>query len=202
MSSTEIVAIVLVLVIALLLVLVAMTALRKRRSANLRNDFGKEYDRTVEEAGKRRDAEKELLARKEEHGSLELRPLTRTAQQRFTSAWTGIQTRFVDTPALALTEADALVTQLLSERGYPVDDFDTKTRLLSVEHTDVLEAYRHAHDVEEQSRARTADTETVRNAFLDFRRVFEDVMAGAAADDDQAPYPDDEPQVTRQRNRR
>ncbi|MCW2968038.1 MAG: hypothetical protein JWM71_1810, partial [Solirubrobacteraceae bacterium] len=113
---------------------------------------------------------------------LQLRPLTPAAQQRFTDAWTSVQTRFVDTPALALTEADTLVTQLLTERGYPVEDFDTKSRLLSVEHADLMDSYRNAHQVEVASRARAADTETVRNAFLDFRSVFENVMADATND--------------------
>lgn len=117
-----------------------------------------------------------MQARKDEHEQLQLRPLTPAAQQRFTTAWVGVQSRFVDTPALALAEADSLVTQLLAERGYPVDDFDGRQRLLSVEHADVLDGCRRAHDVELASRARTADTETVRTAFLDFRRVFESVM--------------------------
>ena len=183
MATSTIIAIVFIAVVVLLLVGLAAAAASKRRSKALREDFGPEYDRTVEDAGKRRDAEKDLLARKEEHEQLELRPLTAAARRRFEQAWVGVQARFVDTPALALTEADTLVTQLLQERGYPVDDFDTKSRLLSVEHAQVLDSYRSAHEVEVASRARTADTETVRNAFLDLRRVFEDVMA--EGDEDQ-----------------
>lgn len=182
MSTSTIIAIVLIVAVVLLLAsLVAVTA-RKRRTSRLRDHFGPEYDRTLDETGKRRDAESELLSRKQEHEQLQLRPLTAAAQQRFIDAWTSVQTRFVDTPALALTEADTLVTQLLTERGYPVDDFDTKSRLLSVEHADVIDSYRNAHQVEVASRARTADTETVRNAFLDFRRVFDNVMADMTGD--------------------
>ena len=181
MTTSEIIAA--VLVVAVLVALAAVVvATRRRRSGKLREAYGEEYDRTVESTGKRRQAEKDLLARQEEHEQLALRPLAPAAQQRLTQAWSEVQARFVDTPALALTEADALVTELLAERGYPVDDFDTRHRLLSVEHADVLAAYRDAHAVEVASRARTADTEAVRNAFLAFRQVFETVLGDAAAD--------------------
>jgi hypothetical protein len=204
-STTAVIVTVVVIVLVLLVLALVVASTRKRRSAQLRDEFGPEYDRTVDDAGKRRHAEKELQSRKEEHEQLELRPLTPSAQQRFTEAWKGVQTRFVDTPALALSEADTLVTQLLDERGYPIGDFDTSARLLSVEHSHVLDSYRSAHAVEVSSRSRTADTETVRNAFLDFRSVFEDVMAEATRESDSTgaqedPYPaTDEPQVTRQR---
>ena len=187
MSTTAVIATVLVVAIVLLLVVLVVGVARKRRPSRLRGDFGPEYDRTVDEAGGRRQAEKDLLTRKEEHEQLQLRPLPAAARQRFTDSWTSVQARFVDTPALALSEADTLVTQLLMERGYPVDDFETRSRLLSVEHAGVMDSYRQAHEVEVASRARTADTETVRNAFLDFRRVFEDVMTNAAGEDE--PYP-------------
>lgn len=178
MSAGQIAALVLVAVV--LVGLIAALALRARRTKRLQSAFGSEYDRTVDSAGKRREAEKELQSRQQEHAELELRPLTPAARERFTQDWIAAQAHFVDTPAVALTEADALVTRLLQEIGYPTDDFETRTRLLSIEHNQVLDDYRAAHEVELASRARTADTETVRNAFLDFRHVF-DALLGAEA---------------------
>lgn len=182
-----------IVVLAVLLVVAAAVAVlaTRRRSARLREGFGPEYDRTVEDVGKRRTAEKELQARRDEHAELELRELTPAARERFSTEWLAVQSRFVDTPELALSQADTLVTQLLTERGYPVDDFDTKSRLLSVEHADVMDAYRSANEV--AGRARSADTEAVRNAFLDFRQVFENVMGAGE------PYP---PSKQRDRIRR
>ena len=175
----------LVIAVVVILGLVGAIALQTRKTRRLQQTFGNEYDRTLDEAGKRRHAEKELQARQQEHAELELRPLTPAARERFMQEWIAAQTHFVDTPAVALTEADALVTQLLHEIGYPVDDFETKSRLMSVEHSQVLDDYRAAHEVELASRAKTADTETVRNAFLDFRHVF-DALLGSDA------YPDEE----------
>ncbi|MCW2670180.1 MAG: hypothetical protein JWO27_2077 [Frankiales bacterium] len=198
MSTQAVVTIVAIVVIVLLAAAVAV-ATRRRRSTQLREEFGPEYDRTVGDAGKRRDAEKDLAARKDEYAELDLRPLTPAARERYTSSWTQVQAKFVDAPALAVSEADTLVTQLMADRGYPTEDFDVQARLLSVEHAHVLESYRSAHGVELASRARQASTEDIRNAMLDFRRVFEDVMAESdnTSDDsdtrnstgDSEPYP-------------
>jgi hypothetical protein len=194
--SHAVIAIIVVVVVILLLAVVAAAA-RKRRSSRLRGEFGPEYDRTVQGAGKRRHAEKELSARKDEHDQLQLRALTPAARERYTASWTQVQAKFVDAPVLAVNEADTLVTQLMADRGYPTDNFDAQARLLSVEHGHVLDGYRSAHDVELKSRAQQASTEDIRNAMLDFRRVFEDLMATEAPTDD-GPYPSaggDQPQV-------
>lgn len=179
-----------IIVVAVVVVLVLAAAAlltRKRRSDRLRGQFGNEYDRTLSSSGSRREAERELRDRHEQHEQLQLRPLAPAAQQRFTEQWQVVQAGFVDTPAAALTQADALVSRLLQERGYPTGDFDQQARLLSVEHADSLQSYRRAHEVELANRAGTATTEQVRTAFLDFRRVFEEVMAQASGD----PYLDD-----------
>ncbi|MBV8236961.1 MAG: hypothetical protein JO075_14800, partial [Acidimicrobiia bacterium] len=51
---------IIVVVAAFIVVLVALAALRARRRAELRRQFGPEYDRTVDEMGGRRRAEAEL----------------------------------------------------------------------------------------------------------------------------------------------
>jgi hypothetical protein len=182
MSTAAVIALVVIVILALLVAAILAAAARKRRTDRLRGEFGNEYDRTLDDAGKRRTAEKDLAARKEEHAELELRPLSAAARERYTASWTQVQARFVDSPVLAVSEADALVTELMNERGYPTDEFDSQARLLSVEHGHVLESYRSAHAVELESRTQRAGTEDIRNAMLDFRRVFEDVMGEAASD--------------------
>jgi hypothetical protein len=176
MSTQTVVTVVAVVAIVLLVALIASVVVRRRRSAQLRDSFGSEYDRTVEETGKRRHAERELQSRREEHDALPLRDLTPAARERYTSEWTAVQATFVDAPVQALTQADALVTRLMGERGYPTEDFDEQARLLSVEHGQVLDSYRAAHRVELDSREERATTEAIRRAMLDFRQVFEDLM--------------------------
>ena len=106
-----------------------------------------EYDRTVEGADRRREAERELRDREARHDELELRPLSEASRQRYTEQWQDMQAGFVDRPQVAVADADRLITDLMRERGYPVDDFDTRSELVSVDHPDVVENYRTAHGI-------------------------------------------------------
>jgi hypothetical protein len=197
-STAEIVVLVAVVVVALLVVAAAAALLTKRRhSSELRETFGSEYDRTVEGSDKRRDAERELEERKQRHAELELRPLSSATRQRYLTAWDGVQNRFVDSPVLALSEADALLTQLLAERGFPTDDLRTQVDMLSVEHRHVLDSFRAGHAIEQQNTTGNADTEQVRQGMLHFREVFE-----AMVSEGDEPYPSDAAAGDRQRESR
>lgn len=174
---------VIIVLVVLVVVVVAgatITGVRtRRRRATLRSDFGHEYDHAVAGSTNRREAERDLMARRQEHEELQLRPLSEASRTRYSDEWAVVQAKFVDAPVLALSDADNLVTRLLAERGYPTDGFDDQARMLSVEHSHVIADYREAHAVELESRSGTADTESVRNALLDLRRVFESVMSTA-----------------------
>jgi len=189
MTTNEIVLLVVAIVVVLLIVAAVLAAAKKKkRTQELRGTFGDEYDRTVETSDKRRDAERELAARKEEHDRLDIRPLSSASRQRYLAAWDGVQNRFVDNPVLALSEADALLTQLLNERGFPTGDSRESERMLSVEHGRVLEGFRAGHAIEQANTSNRADTEQVRQGMLHFRQVFEELVS----EDSGEPYPDDE----------
>jgi len=178
MSSTQIVALVVALLVVAAIVAVALVLARRRKNTEqLRGTFGKEYDRTVDGSDKRSDAERELAARKERHDQLEIRPLPEASRRRYLTAWDGLQTRFVDAPVLALSEADALLSQVLQERGFPTDDVRTQADMLSVEHAHVLERFRAGHDIETRNTTGHADTEQVRQGMLHFRSVFEELVS-------------------------
>jgi dienelactone hydrolase len=76
----------------------------------------------VARAGDRRAAESQLAEREQRHRQLDIVELEPDAQARYLEAWRAAQGRFVDDPATAIREADALVTKVLRERGYPVED--------------------------------------------------------------------------------
>ena len=130
------------IVIAVVVVLVVVVALAaassRRRRHHLQTRFGSEYDRTVDGAGRRREAERELRERVARHDELDLRPLSDASRQRYTQQWQEMQSGFVDRPQVAVADADRLITDLMRERGYPVDDFDTRSELVSVDHPDVV----------------------------------------------------------------
>lgn len=183
-TTTVIVLIVVVLAVLAIIVALNRAAQRRRRTAALQGSFGPEYDRTVEQTGDRQDAERALAERQAKHEQLDIRPLTPASRQRYTAAWSAVQTRFIDAPVLAFTEADHLLTQLLQERGYPTGDVEEQAGLLSVEHGRVLDNYRAGHVIEQQNSSSSSDTEQVRQGMLHFRTVFEELLG-----DDHEVYP-------------
>jgi hypothetical protein len=163
--------------------LVAAFAIGGRRRRGLQERFGPEYDRTVEGSGDRRAAEKELREREERHEELDIRELTPAARDRYFEEWRAVQVRFVDAPAQAVTEADHLVQQVMRDRGYPVDDFDTRADAISVDHPHVVENYRVAHGVWAANERGEATTEDLRQSLVHYRSLFEELLGRGAADE-------------------
>ena len=164
-----------VVVVLVIIVAVAATASRRRRH-HLQQRFGSEYDRTVEGADRRRAAERDLRDREARHDELELRPLSEAARQRYTEQWQDMQAGFVDRPQVAVADADRLITDLMRERGYPVDDFDTRSELVSVDHPDVVENYRTAHGIAARTIEGRTTTEDLRQAVISYRALFEEML--------------------------
>jgi len=112
-----------VVVVVLALIGLVMTARQRRHS--LQERFGPEYDRSVETAGGRRQAERELRDKAARRDQLDIRPLSPESRERYADEWASVQEGFVDSPREAVDRADALVVQVMLERGYPVEDFET-----------------------------------------------------------------------------
>jgi hypothetical protein len=168
-----------VLIIVLLIALVAagVVMARQRRSQQLQEGFGPEYGRTLADHGDRHEAESELRARRERHEQLEIRDLEPEARERYFERWRGAQSTFVDQPMAAVGEADALVSEVMSERGYPVeDDFDRRAADISVEHPVVVENYRSAHEISRRAASNEASTEDLRQAMIHFRALFKELL--------------------------
>ena len=152
----------------------------RRRHRHLEGRFGPEYGRTVDSAESRRKAERELREREAEHAKLELKPLSDAARERYEEQWSSLQSGFVDRPQIAVADADSLLTEVMRERGYPVDDFDAKSRLVSVDHPDVVENYRKGHNIYVKTVEGTASTEDLRLAVISYRALFEDLVREGA----------------------
>jgi hypothetical protein len=162
-----------VIVLAALVVVVA-AAMRKRRSEQLREGFGPEYDHVVEETGDRREAERELSERRKRHEELEIVSLSDGVRERYSEEWRQVQARFVDEPQAAVREADELVQRVMSDRGYPVaDDFERRAADVSVDYPDVVENFREGHRLAGES-----DTESLRQAMVHFRSLFAELLEG------------------------
>jgi hypothetical protein len=155
------------------LAVVWWAAARKRRTSHLREGFGPEYDRTVDEAGSRRRAESELSDREKRREELDIRPLAPGTRDRFADRWRTVQERFVDDPSGALRDAHVLVVEVMRERGYPTDDFEQRAADVSVDHPHVVENYRSAYAISERDEA---DTEEQRQAMVHYRALFDELL--------------------------
>lgn len=165
-----------VVIAAVALIIVGQSASKQKKTEHLRERFGPEYERTVAETGELRAAEDELIAREKNRKKLDIVPLSPEARAHFADQWRTVQTAFVDNPSSAVGEADGLVTHVMRERGYPIDDFDQRAADISVDHPLVVENYRAAHKISLSQRDGDIETEEQRQAFVYYRALFEELL--------------------------
>jgi len=177
LTTTEL-ALIIGLAVIVIAGIVTWVFLRKRRTERLRTQFGgTEYDRAVKEDGSRRHAEAGLKERTERVESLNIRPLAAGDRSRFVESWRRVEARFVDGPGGAVTEADQLLGDVMSTRGYPVSDFEQRAADISVDHPLVLQNYRTAHGIAVRQTQGLANTEDLRQAMIHYRTLFEELVS-------------------------
>jgi hypothetical protein len=169
--------IVIVVVIALLLLYAIIVSVgREQRRRHLREHFGTEYDRTVGVSKDRDQAEERLAAREKRRQRFEIRDLEPAQLNSFRERWRQLQLRFVDDPANAAQDANALVHEVMVRRGYPMDDFEQRAADISVDYPNVVENYRQAHRIAVAATDKTASTEDLRKAFVYYRSLFDELL--------------------------
>jgi hypothetical protein len=165
--------VVLALVVVVAIVVVAIPQLRSR---SLRQRFGPEYERAIDEEGDRRGAEAELRGRVKRRDALEIRDLEPAAREAYAQQWLQVQQHFIDAPEQTVAEADGLVQTVMRERGYPVDEFDDRVEMMSVDHPQLVDNYRVAHTIQLRSEQRQASTDDLREAFQRYRALFSELL--------------------------
>jgi hypothetical protein len=157
--------------------IVTLLSLRKRRTSRLRAQFGgPEYSRAVREGGNQRRAENKLQERAQRVESFHIRDLAPGDHARFLESWRNVQGRFVDSPGGAVTQADQLLGDVMSLRGYPVSDFEQRAADISVDHPQVMENYRAGHGIAVRQSSGEASTEELRQAMIHYRTLFEELV--------------------------
>lgn len=167
------------IVIAAVIVVVVVAALlaaQGRRRQRLQSRFGPEYDRAVE-GGNRRQAEAELAGRVKRRESFDITPLEPGVRDQYLASWQAIQARFVDDPGGSVRDADRLVNEVMSRRGYPMADFDQRAADVSVDHAGEVGDYRNAHAVADRIDAGDVSTEDLREAMVHYRSLFSSLLA-------------------------
>src|SRR5215467_14664814 len=177
--------VVLIAVLAIAVVVIAAIAFvtsRRRRSQKLRERFGPEYDRVVQQEGDPRRAEGVLEFRQKRRDKFHIRPLPAADRSSYTMRWNEVQARFVDDPRGAVTVADSLVTDVMQARGYPIGEFDQRAADLSVDYPQIVDNYRAAHDIARRHSAGKANTEDLRQAMVHYRALFEELLGETATE--------------------
>jgi hypothetical protein len=177
----SITAVVLIIVVAAVVCLALLVFAFRRQSKRLQDKFGDEYLRSVEQMG-RSKAEAELQRRESRVRRLQIRVLSDTDRERFTSAWRRVQGGFVDDPSGSLTQADCLVAEVMTASGYPVKDFEECAADISVNHSTVVSNYRKAHDIAVRRDRGEATTEDIRLALVHYRTLLQDLLAAPATE--------------------
>ena len=166
-----------VVIVAMILVAVGLyLQRRKARTLAFRNRFGSEYERAVVKHGSAREAEAKLAARENRVGTLTIHELGATERERFVTEWHTVQSRLVDHPKPAVTEADDLINALLEARGYPQASFEQRAADVSVHYPRVMENYRVAHSIAVRLGQAEATTEELRTAMIQYRNIFDDLL--------------------------
>lgn len=188
MSTTTIVIIIVaVVLLAALFAAVAVALLRRRERRELHERFGPEYERLESERDPG-DAVDELKHREARRSQFDIRELNAERRDHYRRRWQEIQREFVDHPAAAVARADALIQDVMRNRGYPVEDFEQRAADLSVDHPNVVQHYRQGHELASRSAAGETTTEELREGFIHYRELFVRLVGEGA--EDRAPVVD------------
>jgi hypothetical protein len=149
----------------------------RARTRNLRQQFGPEYERTVAEFGDRRKGESELLRRQNRFRRMHLRDLSPIERDRFREEWRRAQSRFVDDPDVAVLKADRLLDAIMDARGYSAVNLDERIDNVSTAYPSRADDYRQAVAIVTQYRQQdSASTEELRQAFVIYRELFDEIL--------------------------
>ena len=177
MDTTTLIIIGLFAVVVLGAVAVAIWFYSKtKRTTELRSKFGPEYNRAVRAEGGTGDAEQLLRERQKRVAKLNIKPLSDAQRTEFADAWEHAQAQFVDDPEAAVANADVLVQEVMTVRGYPVTDFEQRVADVSVDHPAVVQNYRIAHDIAARHEHEGVGIEKLREAMIHYRSLFADLL--------------------------
>ena len=154
----------------------AVIFLKGRKTERLRTRFGPEYARAVQESGGRRQGEAGLQDREKRVEGFAIRPLVPSDRELYIASWRKVQAEFVDDPKTSVTQADKLLGDVMSTRGYLVGEFDQRSADISVNHPLVVEHYRAAHEISVRHARGEASTEDLRQAMIHYRTLFDELV--------------------------
>lgn len=156
-----------VLVLAAIIVIAACLEGRRTRNMGSGNPSDSETGRAFLRPSSLGEAGANSLA-----GSSNTPDFDGIEQERFAIEWSSVQSRFVENPRSAVTEADELVEVLFEALGYREAVSEQCAVDLSFNHARVVENYRQARALSSRLESIEATTEELRIAMIQYRIVF------------------------------
>ena len=169
-----------VLVIVIIGAILAPIFARRRRSQRLHDQFGPEYEHTVQTMGGKNKAHAELDERMKHVKTLDIRPLSAIERERYLADWAAVQSKFVDEPGKAIVDADRLIMEVMQIRAYPVSDFEQRAADVSVSYPTLVTNYRAAREIAIKNEQHQANTEELRQAMIYYRSLFTELLGPEA----------------------
>ena len=176
MNTTYIVIGAIVLILVIVGAVLGPRFARRKRSERFHDQFGTEYDRTVETLGNEKQAQTELEKRRKHVETLDIRPLSNNQRESYQADWTAMQAKFVDQPRQATIEADHLIMEVMQLRAYPISDFEQRAADISVNYPSLVANYRAARETAIRNENHHAGTEDLRQAMINYRSVFDELL--------------------------
>src|SRR5437879_4126748 len=99
--NITIVVVIVIIVVAVVLIASVVSEITRRRSTQVHERPGQEYDEDMETPGEQRDAESSQAQPEGRHERLNLRALPPETRRRYRDEWNGIQQRFGVVPGQA-----------------------------------------------------------------------------------------------------
>jgi len=167
-------------IVAVLIAIAVALVMRRRQSDQLKRRFGPEYDRTVtQQHGDARRAEATLADREKRVEAFPLRALSAVDREAYAMEWAAVQRRFVDDPSAAVGTADRLVSRVMTDRGFPMTNFEQRATDISASYPTVVQNYRAGRDIVVRHTDGQATTEELRQAIVHYRSLFDELLQPA-----------------------
>ena len=148
----------------------------RNRSLRLSRRFGPDYSRPIAETGNEWKAESARELRRKSVWQLRVRSLDPSERIHFMDNWRELEARFIDNPNETLVGAGRLINRVMSLEGYPALAFEQQAADISVGHAAVGESHRERHRVAVKQVQGRVDTEDLRLAMLEYRKLFRDLV--------------------------
>lgn len=181
-TTTTIIVVITAIVLLLVGGYLGVVFSRRQRTRRLKQKFGPEYERILNEVGDQKAVEEELEARIDHVKSLDIRTLPEKEAERFRYEWRATQAKFVDHPVVAIQEADRLIKEVMAAKGYPVDDFEQRAADISVGYPELVMNYRGMREITVRSEREEVNTEELRQAMVHARALFEELLGAEVSE--------------------